>query len=174
MLGLLQQRRSRERLARALAGVAEPELLAHAPDVLWMIRVVGTVALAKRVREQAAPRRRGAGHGAPPAQLWPPPPDDRQRIAYCRRVVDALGDLIKGMTTDVPPYLVHLVSRNRRAEVSVWRSSLAVKADAATRLFHLSCRDLTWAVVEQRHRRPAPGISAPRRRGPTAAAPGGP
>ena len=41
-----------------------------------------------------------------------------------------------------------LVSRNRRAYAALWRSRLAVKADAANRVFELDCRDLRWAVID--------------------------
>ena len=40
------------------------------------------------------------------------------------------------------------VNRNRPARPAVWRSRVTVKADAATRLFSLSCRTLCWAVLD--------------------------
>ena len=44
--------------------------------------------------------------------------------------------------------MVHSVSLNREASPTVARSTLAIKADAARRLFAISCRDLTWAVID--------------------------
>jgi serine protease AprX len=40
------------------------------------------------------------------------------------------------------------VNRNRTVRTNVWRSRITVKADAAQRVFQLSCRDLRWAVVD--------------------------
>ena len=49
--------------------------------------------------------------------------------------------------TDSPP-LLWSINRNRPARAAVWRSRVTVKADAATRLFRLSCRTLCWAVLD--------------------------
>src|SRR5262245_61118405 len=40
------------------------------------------------------------------------------------------------------------VNLNRRAPVAVWRSRLAVKADAASSLFNIKSEGLRWAVVD--------------------------
>jgi serine protease AprX len=40
------------------------------------------------------------------------------------------------------------VTRNRPAEVAIWKSTMAVKADAARRLFEVSCSHLTWAIID--------------------------
>lgn len=39
-------------------------------------------------------------------------------------------------------------TRNRPIHLAVQKSSLTVKADAATRLFDISCKDVTWAVID--------------------------
>jgi len=44
--------------------------------------------------------------------------------------------------------VVWSVSRNRPVQTAVWRSRVACKADAATALFKLSCRDVRWAVID--------------------------
>ena len=44
--------------------------------------------------------------------------------------------------------MVYSVSLNREASPTVAQSTLAIKADAARRLFAISCRDLTWAVID--------------------------
>jgi serine protease AprX len=109
-----------------------------APDVLWCIQVIGIIALAKETQE------------ATQEKLWPPPEqaDPAERLEYFSRVVDALARLMMGMSAGDGHALVHLVSLNRRAKTTVWRSTVAVKADAATRLFNLSCNDLSWAVID--------------------------
>ncbi len=40
------------------------------------------------------------------------------------------------------------VAINRLTEAAITRSTLAVKADATRRLFNVSCREITWAVVD--------------------------
>ena len=44
--------------------------------------------------------------------------------------------------------LLWRVDRNRPARAAICRSILAVKADAATRLFDINCGELRWAVVD--------------------------
>ena len=106
--------------------------------MLWAIQVIGIIALAKEVQVDE------------PETLWPPPeqaqPEERDK--YFQRVVNPLAGLVQGMSLGDAAALVHMVSLNRRARTTVWRSTIAVKADAATRLFSLSCSDLTWAVVD--------------------------
>ncbi len=107
------------------------------PALLWMIRVVGALALVHR--GQRLPERfysrRGAGEARP--EDW-------------RVLVDAVADAIRGVPSDLAEStaLVHSVSLNREATPTVARSTLAVKADAARRLFDISCADLAWAVVD--------------------------
>lgn len=52
---------------------------------------------------------------------------------------------------------VFRISRNRDAQASVDRSSVACKADAARLLFNVSCKKITWAVADSgiSHRHPA-------------------
>ena len=109
------------------------------PDMLWALQVIGTIALAHETEGADAAQ-----------QLWPPPEQARQkdRQAYYARIVEALARLIKGLDPDVAESEIYLVSLNRRVESTMWRSTVAVKADAAARLFDVSCRDLTWAVID--------------------------
>ena len=74
-----------------------------------------------------------------------PPPGLTEEL-----LVDAARDLLTGLErepTDSPP-LLWSINRNRPARAAVWRSRVTVKADAATRLFRLSCRTLCWAVLD--------------------------
>ena len=66
------------------------------------------------------------------------------------QLVEAVLDLVAvGDVADASPEpLLWRVDRNRPARAAISRSILAVKADAATRLFDLSCRELRWAVVD--------------------------
>ena len=64
-------------------------------------------------------------------------------------IVDTAAELLKDLRRDdgKPPRLWQ-VNRNRPARPAVWLSRVTVKADAATRLFSLSCRTLCWAVLD--------------------------
>jgi hypothetical protein len=105
------------------------------PDVLWFVRVVGTIALLRSGGESAYP---------------PPKVEQREeRIAYFRRLVAGVAELFAG----VVPYeadrpLVYLINVNRKASVSMWKSGLAIKADAARQLFNLKCGHLAWAIID--------------------------
>jgi subtilisin family serine protease len=72
-----------------------------------------------------------------------------KRLAYYRRIVQQVAALLKDLVpTDNGRASIYAVSRNRKAATTVWRSTVAVKADAATRVFELSCHDLAWAVID--------------------------
>jgi hypothetical protein len=57
-----------------------------------------------------------------------------------------LGDIPLGPRDDGAP--LWSVSRNRPVRTTVNRSRVTCKADAATTLFGLSCRDIRWAVID--------------------------
>ena len=75
-------------------------------------------------------------------------------------VSDAFFDLMPEFSFDIPEALlsdtpgpqklvcIHRVARNRRVELAVNKSAAAIKADAARRLFGISCRHITWAVID--------------------------
>ena len=44
--------------------------------------------------------------------------------------------------------LIWRVTKNRRVHLAVAKSALTVKADAARRLFDISCKDITWAILD--------------------------
>lgn len=44
--------------------------------------------------------------------------------------------------------LIWRVTKNRRVHLAVAKSALTVKADAARRLFDISCQDITWAILD--------------------------
>jgi hypothetical protein len=107
------------------------------PALLWMIRVVGALArvhYGERLPERFHGRR-GAGEARP--EDW-------------RVLVDAVADVVRGVPSDLEEdaALVHSISLNREATPTIARSTLAVKADAARRLFDISCAELAWAVID--------------------------
>ncbi|HEV3038833.1 MAG TPA: S8 family peptidase [Candidatus Angelobacter sp.] len=100
-------------------------------DALDMIRVTGGILL---------------------QEPFPEPPQKHRD--YFQRIVESVRDLIKNpwypeprkAEQQVPP--LYSVCCNRIAEPAVSESRLAIKADAAIRLFEISCADIIWAVVD--------------------------
>lgn len=105
-------------------------------DLVWMIEIAGAIAL-----EAGKPT---PSETKPQEETPELPPEDE--------VVRAFQDLIRGLEQEIDDLprepLLWAVNRNREARQSVWKSSLAVKADAARRLFHVSCKGLRWAVLD--------------------------
>jgi hypothetical protein len=119
-------------------------------DILWMLRCIGTIALA------------GEADVRQTEDVWPeflntpreqnPDPDSpatRERVAYYRRIVDKVAELMRGLVVDSGGRaLVYSVCRNRKIKTSVWRSRVAIKADACTRVFDMNCKDISWAIID--------------------------
>jgi subtilisin family serine protease len=141
----LQNRRSQRWLAEAIRDPEHPPVapgpesvkrkLRVRADLLWMIRVVGALTIVRR--GDRLPRSFTAG----------PEAVARATEADWLELVLAVAELVRGVTP-VPRAMVHSVSLNREASPTVARSTLAIKADAARRLFAISCRDLTWAMID--------------------------
>jgi serine protease AprX len=137
-----------EKIAEALR---DPERRASGvgltPDLLWLLRIVGFLALAKKesrnrgladIREvETKDNREGETTETQEAKHdWTPE-------------LQAVAELIEGLKLpkENGPR-VWTVNLNRRATTTIYRSAVAVKADAARRLFEISCKDLVWAVVD--------------------------
>ncbi len=122
----LSDKKTRQMLVRAIDGDAPDQMLRVIdPQVLWMMRVIGTIGVAaSRGRKRAT--------------------------TTSTAIVDACADLV----SEIQPAkagtagIVWSVTRNREAKVAIWRSTTAVKADAARRLFEISCKHLTWAIID--------------------------
>jgi hypothetical protein len=145
----LGQAQLQKDFARLLAGDSNARPKELGPDLLWMVQVIGTIVLVKEAGAQRSERARKAAlaRALPPTE--PAGGDGQKRVEYFRNVVAAVGRITTGLKTartDRP--LVHLVSRNRPAGISVWRSGVAIKSDAARRLFELSCGKLAWAIID--------------------------
>jgi serine protease AprX len=141
----ITQPEGREALAKWLAA---PEFAPAEvpPDVLWAAQVIGIIAL----------EHTGLGTSTDD-KLWPPParnpkepePEYVARLhSYYLKVADALAEMVQGMETVRSVSRIYLVSLNRRVDMTVFRSTVAVKADAAARLFNVKCNELTWAVID--------------------------
>jgi len=63
--------------------------------------------------------------------------------------VVAFVELLEGLTNPGEKRgLLYSVSRNRPASTSIWRSRVAVKADAAARVFDVDTSGIRWAVLD--------------------------
>ena len=125
-VGKLQDAGVKKRVAGQLADAGASGFGGDvSPDLLWLMRIVGTIELERRGRSARKP------------------PTNEQ-------LVSAVLDLVAaGDVAEPPPEpVLWRVDRNREAKVAISRSILAVKADAATRLFDLNCEELRWAVVD--------------------------
>ncbi|MGD9721711.1 MAG: S8 family peptidase [Pirellulales bacterium] len=135
--------------------------LALGEDVKWMVAVVGTIVLLNEARQK---RTKQAQLAACRAVCQPPPyvPEARndRPSADERRARDTLARYYEIRLEAIwrvigaaewlpePPKLVYLVSLNRTAKLGVWLSRAAIKADAAHRVFEISCSRLCWAVLD--------------------------
>ena len=122
----LSDQKTRRALARAIEGdMSDPMMRSIDQQVIWMMRVIGTIAA------------NASSTG-------------RKRAITSTDIVAACAELVR----DIQPAskkgngIVWSVTRNRAAEVAVWKSTMAVKADAARRLFEISCKNLTWAIID--------------------------
>ena len=145
---LLQDAKNRQLAARALE---DPERRAFelgvSADLLWVFRIVGFLAVARNER-----RRRTESEFEPvlPDISTPGESSEPDAPPYdWSREVEAVAELLKGVEPheDVNSR-IWTVNLNRQAATAIVRSSVSVKADAARRLFELSCKDLVWAVVD--------------------------
>lgn len=115
-------------------------------DVLWSIRVIGTISLETReATDGKKPSERNA------EEVWQ---NHRAVAAEFQRLMNGWKqdhDLPPILNSDEKPgcrKLLHLISRNREATTAIWRSTGAVKADAADRVFGLSCSKLSWVIID--------------------------
>jgi len=106
------------------------------PDLLWMMRVVGALTLARSAESLPAP------FAGPKPRVATATPDDWIIL------VRAVARLVKGVTTGPKSGRIYSVSLNREAALTVARSTLAIKADAARRLFNISCKDVHWVIID--------------------------
>lgn len=105
------------------------------PDVLWLLRVVGALAIV---------RKRGE---------LPPPFNDRRKIGYAKPsdwklLVAEVYDAVQGVSSYDGEAVIFSLSLNRAATPTIARSTLAIKADAARLLFSINCNKLRWAIVD--------------------------
>ena len=141
----IQSEHVQERLAEAAKDPEHPPLLETGegknkptrlpPALLWMMRIAGALALIRR------------GEALPPV-FYEKDGVSKAEAGDWKVLVQAIAELIRGVKTPGKEAKIYSVSLNREATPTVSRSMLAVKADAARRLFDISCRELSWAIID--------------------------
>lgn len=101
-----------------------------------------------------------AAHREPPKRLPAGTTPERRLAAALKGVTTEdlkapLRALMAGIAEDLKPgaskpapATVYNITLNRKAVLAIHRSVPAVKADAAVRLFDVSCKEITWAVLD--------------------------
>lgn len=135
----LTEIRPNPKLAAEFAHAVEhPEGAKFSPDLLWLLRVVGRYAWE---------------HQPPDSKEW----IESQRMSrgtssseqnYILAALKFLEGVSLVRESPSKQYPLWLVSLNRTASVSIWQSVPAVKADAAKRVFQMSCKGLRWGIVD--------------------------
>lgn len=132
--GLPSRLRDIEKLAVLLQrwwdprGKAPPER-----DLLWLLQLVGSIALDEDGRGKDA--------------------FDKNLGQRARKIIEKAVKILANIPASSCVPMVYSVSLNRAVRLTAFTvadtaSVKAIKADAARRLFALSCRDLTWAVLD--------------------------
>ncbi|HEV7374230.1 MAG TPA: S8 family peptidase [Pyrinomonadaceae bacterium] len=104
-------------------GRQKPKRLEH---LVWLIKIVGAIAFAG------------------------PSETCNNILNDVPAIINAFAELMKD---SVPVNkdengLVWAINLNRPASAMIWQSTTAVKADAARRLFEVSCKDIRWAIID--------------------------
>ncbi len=145
-LGRLYEEKGQENAAKGMKDPEHSEIVPDPhdpnrkirlpPDLLWMLRVVGALALYR------------SGDEIPPPFADPKGKVGDAEMKDWLLLVGAVARLLEGVTTGSEKAQIYSVSLNREATPTVSRSTLAIKADAARRLFNISCKDLRWAIID--------------------------
>jgi subtilisin family serine protease len=106
-------------------------------ELLWMVRLVGAMLLV-RDADETPPR------GMTTNEQFEAIVTDHDELA--ERFCVLMAGVPSREAGDDP--LLFMVSVNRAAEPTISLSVLAVKADAARRLFALSCKQINWAILD--------------------------
>lgn len=109
----------------------------YSESLLHMVRIAGALALGRPL-PPAGSARRGYFLQA----------IEKLQILFARLDLEGLWKELNAGVTEQPRPPLWRVFLNREAGSAVYTSRQTVKADAATRLFSISCAGLRWAVVD--------------------------
>lgn len=108
------------------------------PDFLWMVALVGSIEITRQAGDGTKSKGNGGTGGLAQAR------------AFQALFAGLTADAADKKKTGRPPVggFIWQIALNRPTEAAVMQSALAVKADAARLLFNLSCKKITWAVLD--------------------------
>jgi serine protease AprX len=103
--------------------------------LVWLMKIVGAIALAGKKGNRAA-----ASRSKPKESI----------LSDTKGIVNAFAELMQGIPAIAVENCAHVwaVNINRQAKAMIWRSTTAIKADAARRLFEVKCDDIRWAIID--------------------------
>jgi serine protease AprX len=106
-------------------------------DFLWIVALIGTVTAGRKDGDKSR-RAGGEPNGLAHAR------------AFQALIASPPADRAGGQDSTPLPVggAVFQVALNRPTEAAVVQSALAVKADAARLLFNISCKKITWAILD--------------------------
>jgi hypothetical protein len=110
------------------------------PEFVWIVRLIGAIEFCRKARPVPTKK-----YGAGEEKVFQRQDIRKNSAKMVRAAMELLDKLIPVPITQPKVYSVNL---NRKAEPAITRSIPTIKADAASRLFCLSCKDLTWAVID--------------------------
>ena len=145
---------ARNNLAKALCDPEhrkkqEEETIVYPPDVLWLVRVVGAIAVVQSGRKLRPVFAEKNGVAIAKPQDWKPIVDAVARLIENIAPLDDTASSADGpLAMEKSIALIYSVSLNREATPTISRSTLAIKADAARRLFNISCSELAWGIID--------------------------
>ncbi|MDX6614178.1 MAG: hypothetical protein QOD75_3364 [Blastocatellia bacterium] len=97
----------------------------HIEHLIWLVKIVGAIAVAG------------------------PFEDGKSIVNNAPALLKAFADLMKNVIPVQPNGArVWTVNINRKAQAMIWRSTTAIKADAARRLFEVKCEDIRWGIID--------------------------
>ena len=132
------------RLARPLEGRTSTERFPY-PKILSLVRIAGLIAYVGLRGKEGLDR---ALDTLANAEV-----EDEAQLSECRdtlarAMVSGFRQVMGQLPTPGKEELIYTVNRNRKASLAVIHSVKTVKADAAGSLFSISCKKITWAVID--------------------------
>lgn len=123
------------------------------PNILWLVRLVGAIHCSALIEQDNAPIDRdifysGLRHLVQTPQRANQIDAEEDGKAVAKLIVDGVLKPLTRKLVSKHGLPIHRIARNRPVSLAVNRSSKTIKADAARRLFELSCHNITWAVID--------------------------
>ena len=113
------------------------------PKLLSLVRIAGLIAYVGLHGEDAVARElQGLAQFEDGERLK----EAREILARC--MVSGFRQVIEKLPQPGRVGLIYTINRNRKASLAIVQSVKTVKADAATSLFSISCKKITWAIID--------------------------